>query len=269
MATALFEPELASASATRAARNALGDWTRAYPWESLRAEDYPPELIEAARLGWTENAFNEWCTAAAMGQLVSVLAAAGAPLDLLALASGFAAEEVVHVELCVRVADQLGGGVAIAYDPDQLQFPLGAELTPLQRANEVVVRLCCVGEEFSLPMLAGSMRAAAHPVTRGVLERIVRGEALHGRLGWLYLDWVAPTLSADERARLGACARDAVDHLRPVWERLRTRPTRPLSPAERAAHHAMGWMDLDAYVALADRTIEEDVFGRLRRYQIA
>ena len=50
------------------------------------------------------------------------------------------------------------------------------------RLAELVVRVCCVGEAFSLPMLAGAKLRAACPLTRAVLETIVEDEAAHGRL---------------------------------------------------------------------------------------
>src|SRR5690606_14906120 len=120
-----------------------------------------------------------FCTATAMGQLVAVMGRASVPIDLWGIASSFALEELLHVELCSRVAMRLGGGAPIVYDPDDLVLEFEDELTPLQQANELIVRLCCVGEVFSLPMLAGSMRAASNPLTKAVLEQIVRDESMH------------------------------------------------------------------------------------------
>ena len=247
-------------------RVAKAAYTDRYDWESLRPEDYSPDLLAQARVGWTENAFNEHCTAAAMGQLVTTLCQAGAPLDLIGMASTFPLEEMVHVELCARVAMRLGGGAPIAYDPDDLLVPLDPSLTPLQRANELVVRLCCVGEEFSLPMLTGCMGAASHPLTRAVLTRIVRDEASHGRLGWLYLDWIADSLSLAERDRLLACASEAARPMHEFWQRqlVDGRPMAPIAPG----FHDMGWMKPEDYVALARRTLEDQVFDRLRGYGI-
>ena len=76
----LFELELTDGPAHRLHERALGPIDDAYPWESLRAEDYPAALVERARLGWTENAFNEYATAVAMGQLLVAFGQARVPL---------------------------------------------------------------------------------------------------------------------------------------------------------------------------------------------
>lgn len=264
----LFELGVTGGPASRVASRLIGDFTDFAPWETLDPDAFSEELRARARVGWTESAFNEHCTAAAMGQLVHALVAAGAPLDLIGVASTFAAEELVHVDLCARVAAQLGGGAPLAFDPAALTLAVAPGLSALEVANELVVRVCCVGEAFSLPMLAGARSAATHPVTRAVLDRIVRGEALHGQLGWWYLDWVGPTLTAAERARLGAVARAQVAHLRPLWERLRGVSAGARSSAEAAGWAALGWMPAADYHALAEQTIADEVLGRLAHYEI-
>lgn len=269
MATpALFEVDLAGGRAQRSFAKLLtalvGDIETRFPWHSLDPSNYSPELIELARIGWTENAFNEFCTATAMGQLLEVMGRANVPLDLWGIASSFPLEELLHVELCSRVAMRLGGGAPIVYDPDDLVLTFEPGLTPLQQANELIVRLCCVGEVFSLPMLSGSMRAASHPLTRAVLTQIVKDEAMHGKLGWMYLDWVAPSLDADERERLARAAADTAAGVQRVWTQRRLRPLERRD----GAHADMGWMDPASYVERATRTLAEDVFGRLAGYGI-
>lgn len=256
-ARAVFELDLAGPATARAAQRVTGDLGSAFDWDAIRPEDHDADAVLRARVGWTVAAFNEYCTAAAMGQLVHALCAAGAPLDLLALASSFAVEEVVHVELCSRVAMRLGGGVPIAYDPDDLTCPFPPGTTPMQRAHELVVRVCCVGEEFSLPMLTATLQATTHPVLRAVWRRIVGAEAQHGHLGWSWLDWAAPSLDDADRERLGRVASDAIRHLAPAW-----RDLRPDGPRD---HGALGFMDAVDQAPLARRAME-DVIARLARH---
>jgi hypothetical protein len=266
---ALFELDLAGGRAqrtyTKRLASRVGDLEQAFPWDALDPTQYDPALVERARIAWTDNAFNEFCTATAMGQLVETLGRANVPLDLWGIAASFPIEEVLHVELCSRVAMRLGGGAPIVYDPDDLVLHFDAGLTPLQQANELIVRVCCVGEVFSLPMLTGSMRAATNPLTRAVLTQIVRDEAMHGKLGWMYLDWVAPSLDEAERERLSRAAADTAAGLRRTWEQRRV-------PAIERPQHGrtdMGWMDSLSYVERASKTLAEDVFGRLATYGIS
>jgi len=151
-----------------------GPPARDYPWNSLDPARYLAELLRRARRSWTENAFNEHCTFIALGQMLQAMGEAQAPLDLRRMASRFPDEEVLHIELCARMAERLGGLWPRTFDPDAIALPLDPSLTPRQRAAELVVRVCCVREAFSLPMLSGAMRSAAHPLTRAVLTTRVQ-----------------------------------------------------------------------------------------------
>lgn len=261
----LFEIDFTLGPAYRVHQRALGEIESSYPWDSLDPARYPPVLVERARLGWTENAFNEFCTAVAMGQLVQALGEARAPLDLWSLACQFPLEEIIHIELCSRVAMRLGGGAPLTYDPGDLVLRLDPSLTPLQRANELVVRLCCVGEAVSLPLLSGSMKAAAHPLTRAVLTKIVQDEAMHGQLGWMYVDWIASELGLAERDRLGRAAAETLRNFEPIWERLRSRAVDGVTSEGFLLQHVheLGWMEAQDYQALARSAVEEAVVAPL------
>lgn len=266
----LFEIDLTEGPASVLHRREFGDLDVAYPWDALDPSRYPPLLVERARIGWTENAFNEFCTAVAMGQLIQALGQARVPLDLWSMACRFPSEEILHVELCARVAMRLGGGAPVRYDPRSLQIALDPSLTPLQRANELIVRLCCVGEALSFPLLSGCMRSAAHPLTRAVLTKIVQDEALHGRLGFLYLDWIAHEFSPSERERLGRIARETIDEYAPLWKRLRSRVVDGVTSEGFSIDHVreLGWMDAESYAALAEASAEDAVAAPLARFGI-
>lgn len=231
------------------------------PWGTLEPGRYPPELVERARVGWTEAAYNEYCTAAAFADLLRALLAVHAPIDLIGMASDFVADEMLHVELTSRIAMELGGGAPYVVDFDNLSMPVDPALTPLERASEIVVRLCCVGEAFSVAMLAGCMKSAAHPLTSGVLQRIVRDEAPHGRFGWLYLDWAADLLDVSQKARLAEAALSSVALYAPLWQRLRSRVHGGQTTEGFLLSHVreLGWMESEAYAKTARRAILEDV----------
>ena len=262
MARMLFEVDLVGGAAGEAWKQAVGDVESDYPWDSLKPEDVSPEVAEAARKGWTENAFNEFCTGAAMGQMLTLMTQANVPLDLAGMACVFPIEEVLHVELCSRMAMCLGGGVPIVYDSDDLLLDIDDSQPPLGQCNELIVRLLCVGEAFSLPMLTGAMNAASHPLAKAVLTQIVKDEASHSRLGWLYLDWIAEDLPDAERERLARCAESAIDEYKEFWERI------PEMGADDGLAGdpsllALGWMAPSAYRALAIETVYSEIKGQL------
>ena len=83
-------------------------------------------------------------------------------------------DELVHVELCSRMAMELGGGTEIRYEPEDVIADAASDLPPLMRAADMIVRFFCVGEAVSIPLLRGTWHAARHPLPRAILGRIVR-----------------------------------------------------------------------------------------------
>jgi hypothetical protein len=269
--TQLFELELAGGPAERSYRR-LRPGIDEMPWDTLDASHYPPRLVDAARASWTRGAYQEYCTAAAFAELLRALLEARAPIDLIGMAGDFVADEIAHTELNARMAMVLGGAVAFEVDFSALTPPVtvsrdaGARL----RAAELAVRYCCVGEAFSLPMLAGTLRVARHPLTRIVLERIVKDEAPHALLGWLFLEWADRWLSDDERRQLAAVALDALEQYAPVYRTLAS-TTDGVTTSEGFSIddvHALGWMDSESYAVLARESVQKAVVTPLSRYGI-
>ncbi len=240
------------------------------PWGTLDAKRYPIELVDRARVSWTEAAYNEYCTAVAFSELLGALLAAKAPIDLIGMASDFMADEVLHVELTSRIAMELGGGAPYEIDFDGLGVHPSPELSPFQRANQLVVHVCCVGEAFSLPMLASAYNSALHPLTKQVLQRIVHDEAPHGRFGFLYLDWATEQLDAEERARLGDIAVDTIAQFAPLWQRLTSRVHDGITTEGFQLEHVreLGWTESSLYATRARRAIEQEVVVPLAKYGI-
>lgn len=240
------------------------------PWGTLDPSRYPPELVDRARISWTEAAYNEYCTASAFAELLQALLAARAPVDLIGMASDFVADEILHVELTSRIAMELGGGAPYEVDFEHLHVSPDPALSPLQRATQLVVHVCCVGEAFSLPMLASAYGSALHPLTKAVLQRIVQDEAPHGRFGFLYLDWVKDELDATERARLGEVAADTIAQLAPLWQRLTSRVQDGVTSEGYLLEHVreLGWTESSLYRTRALAAIEQEVVAPLASYGI-
>ena len=251
-----------------------GSWERRYrklrpeademPWGTLDVRDYPEPLVLAARRSWTGAAYQEHRTGAACAETLRALIECRAPLDLIAVASRFPLDEMVHVELCARMAMELGGGTEIRHDPDSMIVRANAALSPLLRAAELVVFNFCVGEALSIPMLHGTWQASRHPLPRAILGRIVKDEAAHGIFGWAFLDWAAEQLSEADRAHLARTAEQAILGIHRLWQDIERRPRGADSEV-----HALGWMQTDAYLALARRSMESKVLAPLRARGIA
>ncbi|MGA9519882.1 MAG: hypothetical protein WBV82_00375 [Myxococcaceae bacterium] len=228
------------------------------PWGTLRPDEHSERLVLAARKAWTEAAVQEHRTALACSASLQALIAARAPLDLIGMACRFPLDEMVHVELCARLAGELGGGSAILHDPLAIVPPPTAGRA-IAQASELVVRYFCVGEALSIPLLRGTWHAATHPLVKGVLGRIVKDEAAHGQFGWVFLDWALPQLESEERQILREAAGKTIEAVRDNWRHVGAR-----GEEEASAIHALGWMRSREYLELAQRSLEREVLAPLR-----
>ena len=258
MALEPFELELLGGGVERRYRR-LRPEVEAMPWGTLDPRGFSEPALAAARKSWTMAAYQEHRTGAACAATLRALIEARAPVDLIALATRFPLDELVHVELCSRMAMELGGGVDLRHDPDGLILGADPAQPPLIRAAELVVRFFCVGEALSIPLLRGTWHAARHPLPRAVLGRIVKDEAAHGAFGWTFLDWVGPRLDDDARRHLAGVAARTIAGVRNNWDDIRRRPRMPAEDG-----HSLGWMESDAYLTLAERSLETKVVAPLR-----
>lgn len=241
------------------------------PWGTLDPKRYPPALVDRARVMWTENAITEYRAAAGFAEVLAMMLQAKVPLDLCGMAGAYVADEVLHVELVSRIAMELGGGAPLQVDMKTMSLPTTPGLTPLQRATEAVLRVSCIAETFSSALVTTSLKAATHPLVRGVEEIIARDEARHSRLGWLYLEWIGEDLDDAERARLSAVTAATLKAMSPLWKRPRSKVRDGITSEGWRLEdvHTLGWVESEKYVTRAREAVSEDILAPLRRYGIA
>jgi hypothetical protein len=264
----LFELELFGEGVERRYRKMRPE-VEAMPWGTMSLDGISEAALVRARARWTAAAFQEHRTGIACAATLRLLYECRAPVDLIALASRFPLDEVVHVELCARMAMELGGGTEIRHDPDAMIVDPARELSPLMRACDAVVRFFCVGEAVSIPLLRGAWHAARHPLPRAVLGRIVRDEAAHGSFGFAFLDWALPQLTPDDVARLGATADLAIRAVHRVWARVASAEETGETVAGDAERDALAWIGSGQYMAIAHRAMELRVRAPLRARGLA
>jgi hypothetical protein len=228
------------------------------PWGTLDPTNMSEEVVLAARKAWTGAAFQEFRTGAACAATLQALIEARAPVDLIALAARFPLDEMVHVELCSRIAGELGGAVQMAYDPQGMIGDIGVGCHPILKASHLVVAYFCVGEALSIPLLHGTWQATEHPLIKKVLRRIVLDEADHGTFGWTFLDWANAYLDDEERVELGKTADKFIGNIHHRWELLRNNEAYDIHQ-----EHALGWMESDDYLVLAEKSLQRNVVNPL------
>jgi len=253
----LFELELLGGTTEQRFRKMRPE-VEAMPWGSLDLSNVSEEQRITARKAWTGSAYQEHRTGAACALTLQALIEARAPLDLIAVASRFPLDEMVHVELCARMAMEFGGGTEIIHDPKAMVVGSDHSLNPLMQAADLVVRFFCVGEAISIPLLRATWHVAKHPLPKAVLGRIVKDEAAHGVFGFTFLDWACARFSDEENARLGVSADLAIRFLYSQWVDLYARRNEP-----RAEDDVLGWMRTDDYLKLAFRSMQTLVIDPL------
>ncbi len=266
--SALFELEWLGGATEHFFRRARPD-VNGVPWGTLDKSRYAPDLLHAVRSSWTEVSMNEYRAVASFAEVIRVLADAMAPLDMIGMASDFLADEVLHTELAARVAMELGGAAPMSVDMDHFALRADLRMPAKLRANEVLVRVCCVGEAFAFGLGAPALKLATHPLIKAVNEIIMADEARHKRLGALYLDWASEDWDDAERARLSRVLENAMKGLCEFWSG---------EPAEvkdgvtsrgfRVDHlHELGWLESARAIPLA-REVAEELLEPLARHGV-
>jgi len=242
------------------------------PWGTIDVGLYPPALVDAARRAWTEVTIAEYRAYVAFARVLEAMALARVPLDLLGMGAAFVADEAAHVELAGRMCMELGGAAPLTVNMDTFaRFPIAEGLSHLQRASDWVVRVSCVSEAFSAATAVGSLRAASHPLSRAVHERILADESRHTRLGPLFLDWLSDRIDNAERARLADVALDTLGHLKPFWQRRISKTNAGVTEEGWKVDdiHALGWLESEKMVPLARQVVTKDIVPALAGYGIA
>ena len=235
MAAELFELELYGDNVERRYRRMRPE-VEAMPWGTFDTAGLPEAAVTMARKQWTGAAFQEHRTAVACAATLRALMECRAPLDLIAMASRFPLDELVHVELTSRMAMELGGGTEIQFEPEHMIVDAEPGLRPLLRAT---------------------WHAARHPLPRAVLGRIVKDEAAHGVFGFLFLDWALESMTEADRRHIAAAADRGIMAVRALWRGIEQR--RREGGYDESLGDALGWLHSDAYLELATRSLETQV----------
>jgi hypothetical protein len=233
-------------------------------WSELDPADYRPVAVTCAQQVWTQLALSEYAAVASFSQVVRALVEAQAPLDLIGMTSDFLADEVRHVELVSRMVMQLGGAAPRIFEPACLAPKLSPGLTPLQRANELALRVGCIAEAFAGGTVLPIVRAQTHPLVHDIFVSILRDEARHERFGSLYFEWAQERLDDAERTRLGAVALSSLADYAPFWRTLHVR-SHERQAGEPARAHELGWLEPPSYVHVATSVVRDEILPRLRR----
>ena len=155
------------------------------PWGAFDAGAHDPRTRERARRAWVLRTNDEYRSMVGFAELQSLTAEMRAPLDVIVGAGRVVRDETLHVELCARLTDLLGGRGPKA--PAPRFVGTDARAPARRRALQHLVGSLCIGETISVAMLAGVRERATDAVAHAVLTQLLRDESFHSRFGWLWL----------------------------------------------------------------------------------
>lgn len=215
---------------------------------------------------WRHRASSELAAGSAFSQVVVELHAIGAHLEVLALATQAAHEEIDHARNCNTLARIYLDEVLPMPVPQRAKMPPHRSATDALRATLHVVGMSCINETIACEFVSRCLDQSEALAVREACKRHLRDEIGHARVGWAHL--ASGVLDAHDRSHIADWLPRLVKANGEHWlARMRTLPERGIAghgyPAlrdlEAGVHHA-----LDAIVLPGLAHVRIDVTGAAR-----
>jgi hypothetical protein len=163
------------------------DWTRGARPEPSALDDDTRRALEAL---WLHDAQKEHASVPAFSRISWMLAAVGAPAELMIGAHEAALEEIDHARRCFALAAGYGGrSHTVEPMPDLLLGGMDLKGDPMATLAVESLKDGCLLEDFNADVAARCVAVCREPATRDVLERIAREERSHAEFSWRVLEW--------------------------------------------------------------------------------
>lgn len=164
------------------------DWTQGERPDPRDLDEPTRAALEAL---WLHDAQKEHASVPAFSRLSWLLAAVGAPAELLEWSHRAAMEEIAHMRLCFALAAGYGWrSFTVEPMPDLLLGGLDLKGKPLEVMAIESVTDGCQLEDFNADVAAACAVVCEEPVTRRVLEQIAKEERSHAEFSWAMLQWL-------------------------------------------------------------------------------
>lgn len=183
------------------------DWTQGERPSPAGLDEPTRAALEAL---WLHDAQKEHASVPAFSRISWLLAAVGAPADLLAWSHRAALEEIDHTRRCFALAAGYAGrSHSVEPMPDLLLGGLDLQGDPRAVLAAESLADGCQLEDFNADVAAECARVCEEPVTRSVLAQIAREERSHAEFSWALVTW----LLQRDRPYVEAALRDALAKL--------------------------------------------------------
>ncbi len=164
------------------------DWTLGARPDASKLDAPTRAALEAL---WLHDAQKEHASVPAFSRISWMLAAVGAPAELLEGAHKAAMEEIDHTRRCFALAAGYGGkSHSVEAMPDLLVGGLDIQGDPLVHLATESLKDGCLLEDFNADVAAVCEGVCEEPATRDVLARIAVEERSHAEFSWAALEWL-------------------------------------------------------------------------------
>jgi hypothetical protein len=164
------------------------DWTRG-PRPDPRDLDEPTR--RALQALWLHDAQKEHASVPAFSRISWMLAAVGAPADLLQWCHRAALEEIEHTQLCFALAAGYGRrSHSVQAMPELLVGGLDVQGDPLVALAVESLSDGCQLEDFNADVAAACAVECIEPATLAVLSQVAREERSHAEFSWALVAWL-------------------------------------------------------------------------------
>ncbi|MFT6146547.1 MAG: hypothetical protein ACJAZO_004127 [Myxococcota bacterium] len=165
------------------------DWTRG---DRPSTDGVSQESAVALEALWLHDAQKEHASVPAFSRVAWMLAAVGAPAELLRRCHVAGLEEIDHAERCFALAAGFGGrSHSVEPMPDLMLGGLSLErgMRPLDVLAVESVRDGCLLEDFNADVARRCHAVCTESATKEVLRRIMEEERSHAEFSWDVVAW--------------------------------------------------------------------------------
>jgi hypothetical protein len=198
------------------------DWTQGERPDPTGLDEPTRRALEAL---WLHDAQKEHASVPAFSRVSWMLAAVGAPAELLEWAHRAAMEEIDHTRRCFALAAGYAGRSHTVEPMPDLLLGSGLGLEkgdPLATLAAESLSDGCQLEDFNADVAAECASVCREPATRSVLERIAREERTHADFSWAVVEWLLATHPVKVRRALEAALAKLDAYPRPTavsWDK--------------------------------------------------
>jgi hypothetical protein len=194
--------------------------TKAIAYGSFDRSRFSQEQLDAARLCWSRRAWTEYTGIIEVPAMLIRLCIDGQmPIHAKFCLAAKIMEEARHCEASLLLAEAMGGYVEEPPPGDAIMRMVVAgfrdrmALNPAVSPEAAMTAWHIISEGIALDIFAARYKKTTEPVTRDVIRLIMQDEVRHVEMGWDFLEYQVPNMSAQQVKAIEDVVVDIVENV--------------------------------------------------------